>query len=303
MYLSARNISCWIVAQLLTTLGAVRFAKRRALNGPYILSVYFHNPSKEEFERCIEWFKKNGFTFLSLADMEEIIQRKVPFPKGAVLLTVDDGWHSNEDNIVAAANKHNVPVAIFVSTAPVEEGVFWWSYCNPKKVSPKTNNLSLSQMKRLPNQKRLQQLWKKKQTVALQREAMTIEQIRRVAQSKYVTIGGHTHNHPVLTNCSSEEMHMEISLCKKKLEAWVDKNVTYFSYPHGEYSLREVEELKENAFSLAFGINQDYLTPEHLNDPFGLPRFCFVEGASFAENLCRITGIWKFSKQWFNKRF
>ncbi len=52
----------------------------------------------------------------------------MPFPKGAVCLTVDDGWQSNVHNVVEVANRHEVPVTIFVSTTSAEEGTYWWSY-------------------------------------------------------------------------------------------------------------------------------------------------------------------------------
>src|SRR5688500_2567300 len=125
---SFRNLLGYLVANTFILAGFVRYATKRALNTKCILSLYFHKPSKTEFEFCIRWLKKKGFGFLSPHDIERIIKEEIPFPKGAVLLTVDDGWQSNIANVVEVANRYEVPVTIFVATTPAEEGVYWWSY-------------------------------------------------------------------------------------------------------------------------------------------------------------------------------
>ena len=297
MVLSFRNISALVIARLLIGLGLVRAAKKKALDGAFILSVYFHNPSKKEFESCIKWLKKNDFQFLSAFDLEQIIHGAAPFPIGGVLLTVDDGWKSNLENVVAVANEQAVPVTIFVSTAPVEGGVFWWSYCLKNKPMLTNHSCSLATLKKIPNNERLAILSRLTHTVLLRREALTVEQVVDISRSKYITIGGHTHNHPILPNCDNVEVVSEITLCKQRLESWTGKNVHYFAYPNGDFGDREKQILRESGWHLAFGIQQKYLTPSRLKDPLELPRFCFIEGASFEENLCRVTGVWKFSKQ------
>src|SRR4051812_46034556 len=100
MNMSVRNLIGLLVANTFIAAGLVRRATRKALASECILSIYFHKPTKAEFESCIKWLKKKGFTFLSVHDIERIIKQELPFPKGAVLLTADDGWQSNVANIV-----------------------------------------------------------------------------------------------------------------------------------------------------------------------------------------------------------
>lgn len=292
MKISFRNVCGWMMASLLIFLGLVRGAINRAMKGEFILSIYFHKPTKKEFEACIKWLKKNKFTFLSTSDIDNIIRQGLPFPKGAAVLTADDGWESNEFNIVEVANKYQVPVTIFVSTAPVEEGTYWWSY----PLQARRNNilcLPVEVLKSLPERERLVEVDKIKKTVFLKREAMTVDQIKRIADSAYITIGAHTHTHPILTNCVNEQVYSEMLVSKNKLEAWTGKQVSYFTYPNGDYGLREMEALKELNYKLAFCSDPRPLTPESLKSTYMLPRFGYLEGASFAENICRIVGIWK----------
>lgn len=125
------------------------------------------------------------------------------------------------------------------------------------------------------------------------RDAMTVEQVIAASGSPYVTIGSHTQTHPILINCNEMQVYEELKYSRRKLELWTGKEVVYFSYPNGDYGRREVQILKTLDYRLAFSTQPQYLTPELLNDSLTLPRFGFLEGASEAENICRITGVWQ----------
>ena len=287
-----RNILAWVFSLILILLGFVSRAKKGALRGEYILSIYFHNPSKKEFEKCIKWLVKNKFHFINAADLNKIANKQVPFPKGAVFLSVDDGWQSNETNIVEVAKQYGIPVTIFVSTEPVETGVYWWSYIH-KAESLKMDIHNKPDLKKMSNNKRLYVVNNIKNDLTLDREAMSIEQIKRISGDKNITIGGHTHTHPILPNCKEETVVEEIQKSKSKLESWTGKEVNLFAYPNGDFGRREKEILKNLNFRFGFSNQPKYLTRDNLRDPFNIPRFGFLEGATHAENICRITGIWQ----------
>jgi peptidoglycan/xylan/chitin deacetylase (PgdA/CDA1 family) len=289
---SFRNLLGYLVANIFITAGIVRYATKRALNTPCILALYFHKPGKTEFEFCIRWLKKKGFRFLSSHDLERIIKEELPFPKGAVLLTVDDGWQSNVTNVVEVAELYKVPVTIFVATTPVEEGAYWWSFIRQANQMGVTR-LSKKALKKMPEEKRLGILKEIKKKVVPGRDAMTVDEIRTVSASPYITIGAHTQTHPILINCQEKQVYDELIGSRKKLESWTGKEVVYFAYPNGDYSPREAQILESLNYKLAFSSQPNYLTPELLKDNFTLPRFGFLEGASFEENICRITGVWQ----------
>lgn len=281
--------------------GAVRKAKLNALRGDHILSLYFHNPTKKEFESCIKWLIAQNFKFLSVSDLERIACGEKPFPKGGVLLTIDDGWRTNEFNVVETAAKYEVPVVIFVATQPVEEGAYWWSYV--ESIEGDDFKERIEALKRVSNDVRLATVEKIKEAVVLPREAMTVEQLQQVARASVVTIGGHTHTHPILTNCADAEVYQELSISKQKLESWINKEVTFFAYPNGNYSLREVNALKESGYSFAFSNIPHYLTQNRLAQTYDIPRIGLLEGASFAENICRMVGVWHPTVRKVNKLF
>jgi poly-beta-1,6-N-acetyl-D-glucosamine N-deacetylase len=279
-------------ARALIYTGAVERACHKIQQGEYILSLCFHAPSKDFFESCVEWLSKNGFHFISVSELEDIINNKKGFPKGAVVITIDDGWQSNLDNIVPVADKYKVPVEIFVSTEVVEKGNgYWWSYVMQAK------KLGLSKepvefFKTIDNDDRIKILEETKRKIELKREALTVDQVTEVSKSAFVGIGSHSVSHPILPRCSNDASKFEILHSKELLEEWTKKEVKYFAYPNGDFSNREISFLKRYGYTLAFSTEQKYLTKEKLATPYRLPRFMMVETATFEENICRIVGVW-----------
>ena len=99
---------------------------------------------------------------------------------------------------------------------------------------------------------------------------MTWEQINEIEKEDFVFIGNHSHSHEYLLNIEHEEfikdINKSIEIFKKKL----GYNPKYFSYPFGEYSLKQKLFIKEN-FEIAFGQHSGVIDVN--KDKFELPRF------------------------------
>lgn len=295
----SRNLLSHYYSKMLILSGAVQRAKAKALRGDHILSLYFHNPSKKEFEFVVEWLKKEAFHFISVNDLDKIIEGEAPFPKGAVLITVDDGWASNIDNMVAVANREKIPITIFLTTAAVETGNYWFSYAKQATRMglgyPSSRNL-----KKWPNNDKADIIRQIREKIELPREAMTIDDVKKIASSPYITIGAHTVNHPVLPNCTDEEASYEVKQSKEIIESWIGKKVETFAYPNGDFGEREANICKEAGYKLVFANNPGFITQENLHERYKIPRIAFLEGASNEENICRIVGAWHpYSKRIF----
>ena len=99
---------------------------------------------------------------------------------------------------------------------------------------------------------------------------MTWEQIKEIEKEDFVFIGNHSHSHEYLLNLGHEEFVKDI---KKSIEIFKKKlgyNPKYFSYPFGEYSLKQKLFIKEN-FEIAFGQHSGVIDVN--KDKFELPRF------------------------------
>jgi len=292
MELSIRNIAAWLMSNFYIITGKINNVKASAKNGEILLSVYFHNPSKKLFEGCVKWFLKNGFSIISTEELNSIVKNNKPLPASSVVFTVDDGWKENKENIVAVAESYKIPVTIFVTTSPVETGEsYWWSYIQ-KAFDKKLTNHSVGALKLVSNEQRMQELELIKPNVPNDRDALTIEEVKTISQSPYITIGSHTVTHPILTMCNDETSKYEIVESKKTLENWTNKSVHFFAYPNGNYTQREINVLKSNGFQMAFTTKPEYVTLDSFKSPFEIPRFDVLEDVSFSENIIRMTGIW-----------
>ncbi len=292
MEINKRNIAAYFMSCLYILTGRLRRVRQRAARKEVIISVYFHSPSRKLFEGCVRWFQRNGFTIISLEELEDIAMGRKPFPASAVILTADDGWRSNIDNIAAVANQHRAPVTIFASTNPIEKGEpYWWSVVGEAYAKGLTG-LTVTEAKRLPDLDRKRLVEELSTKLSLGREAMTVDELQQISDTPYVHIGSHTVTHPMLPTCTDEASLYEIGEAGRMLQNWLSKDITYFAYPNGAYTEREGDNLKKSGYRLAFTTEPAYITPENIRNIYALPRFDVLETVSFTENICRMTGVW-----------
>tara|TARA_Y100000590_G_scaffold207509_1_gene234940 strand:+ start:214 stop:1272 length:1059 start_codon:yes stop_codon:yes gene_type:complete len=99
---------------------------------------------------------------------------------------------------------------------------------------------------------------------------MTWEQIKKVEKEEFAFIGNHSHSHDYLIDYDFEKFKQDIdesiSIFKNKL----GYNPIFFSYPFGEYSLKQKKYIIEN-FKYAFGQHSGVI--DFNKDKFELPRF------------------------------
>ena len=292
MVFNKRNIAAFFLSHFLIITGKVKRIKKQAFEGKIILSVYFHDPGRQLFESCVKWFLKKGYTFISTEDLLLIAQNEKPFPKSAVVFTVDDGWKNNRANIVAVANKYKIPVTIFATTQPIATGeAYWWSYIAEANRKGLTTH-SVQELKKVNNKERVEIVNEVKKLLPLKREALTIEELKEISADPVITIGSHTVTHPILSKCSDEQSASEISESKKILENWLHTDVKHFAFPNGIFDEREIKFLRDSGYKTAYTTNPNYITSANFSNLFTLPRFDVLEDVSFTENICRMTGAW-----------
>jgi len=275
--------------------GKVNIAKEEIFSKNYITSLFFHNPSQQLFERCIQWLKKNGYFFISIDQLIQYVQNQQEFPKGTVWLSIDDGWKDNIHNIIPVINEYKIPTTFFIATDPVEnQGIFWWTFFEKcKDQLPnyfKNNSLDLKNVKEKDRKKIIQDL-KKRCKKRVSREAMEIEEVKSLAQNPLVTIGSHTVHHALTVNCTDNELEFEIKESKEKLREWTKKEVKYFSYPNGRFDGRERKMLKECGYKFAATDKKRFITKN--DDLYLIPRIGIKDKIFFYEAICEIVGIWR----------
>lgn len=287
-----RIILGWLAAFIIFFSPSAKKAKHKTLHSNSILPILFHQPSRKLFNSIIIWLKNKGYTFLSSSQLIEILDKKMPFPKGAVWISLDDGWRSNLDNVIPIAVKHNIPITIFANTDAIEKGAYWWRKVRQFPQALPAQYQDVATIRKLPEKTRKQVLESMDQSgVKYPREAMAVEELKKIANIPQVTIGAHTVSHPLLTSCNDEEIDFEITESKRKIEEWTGKTVNIFAYPNGAYSGREKSVLQTRGFKLAVTTKSGFISPE--TDTYLVPRNEIAEMASILENLCHVLGIWQ----------
>jgi len=84
-------------------------------------------------------------------------------------------------------------------------------------------------------------------------------------------IGSHSHSHPLLPQCTDEELVAEISGSREKLESALDAPVNTFCYPNGSTDSRSVEQVRRAGYRAAVTTRWGSNSVGH--DPFQLSRF------------------------------
>jgi peptidoglycan/xylan/chitin deacetylase (PgdA/CDA1 family) len=65
---------------------------------------------------------------------------------------------------------------------------------------------------------------------------MSPAQLRDWTRNRGLSVGSHSHSHPVLTGLSARECLIEIDQSLSLLDQWLGGPVRHFSYPYGEWS-------------------------------------------------------------------
>ena len=244
----------------------------------------------------------------------------------AVAVTFDDGYADNALAALPILEEIGVPATFFVTTGPVAEQTrFWWhelervvlgSGSFPPGVTLEVRGRKKSwptagDAQRLAFYRDLVEIMKdadaeerdsrlaqlrlfagdEDRPCALHR-AMTVDELRVLSRSELVTVGAHTVTHSRLAALSPEAQREEIAASKTKLQEWLDREVTTFSYPYGkrsDYGARSVALCREAGFAKAAA---NFPGQAHRwSDPYQIPRHLVRNWTVevFAE---RLRGFW-----------
>ena len=99
---------------------------------------------------------------------------------------------------------------------------------------------------------------------------MNWKQVKEIDKEDFAFIGNHSHSHKYLVNFDFEEFKNDIDQSIKIFEEKLGYNPKYFSYPFGEYSLRQKKYISQK-FKYAFGQHSGVIDIN--KDKFELPRF------------------------------
>ncbi len=218
-------------------------------------------PSASEFDSHMAWLAANT-ELVSEAEVIEKLSRGRSFASPSCLVTFDDGYVDNYETALPILRGHKIPATFFIPTGLIDSRRlgFWDIIAYLVKRSRKTSIVLDQEQIALSNRKEaIRRLvrklkWPRGETCSFTideiseacevplpslqlqgRELMTWDQIREVSRNG-ITIGSHTHTHPVLSTLSREAKVTEMRTSKHILEREIGAPVHSIAYPFGQPS-------------------------------------------------------------------
>lgn len=246
-----------------------------------VLSLYFHNPTYDSFEKVVNWLLKHNYTFISADTLVAFIKGEHKFKSKAVFISFDDGWQSNIA-LLPIIEKYNIPVTIFIASEPLSSGNYWWEFAKASGGYSKVKKL-----KTLNETSFVSELGNIKRAVQLERSSMTEDELIEFSAHPLIDIQSHTHSHPILTQLREESLDFELRHSKEVINQIISKEIDKFSYPNGSYTQREKDYVKKY-YKCAFSTIQSY--PTVGGNLYEIPRIALTD--DYWSNLAKIVGTW-----------
>ncbi|MFQ2126303.1 polysaccharide deacetylase family protein [Aeromonas jandaei] len=202
----------------------------------------------EKHLHLMKWLGYETLTFRDLADKGFI--HRLQYGKKYLMITADDGYQDNLTRMLPLLEKYGYKAVVYVVTG---EGYNRWDVEHP--TNPDTS-------------------------VPL----MNCEQIKALAASGHVEIGGHTLTHPRLSKLSPEQQAHEIQENKRQLEALLGQPLLSFAYPYGDINESAKEQAIAAGYCFAVATNSG---PKAMHqDPYQIRRIAIFPRTD-------VFGIWR----------
>lgn len=247
----------------------------------------YHNPDPDIFEKHIRYLKKR-FHFITIDELVHAIKHDdwALIPSKSMVMTLDDGYKEN-CKLASIFAKYAVIPTIYLCSHIVNTNRHFWF---------ESGLTDIAHLKRASYARMLQAL-KESQGYELEKEyderqALNYEEM--MTMMKYVDFQSHTKYHPILTRCDSAEVKSEIVESKIKLEELLRKIIAHLSYPNGDYSGREVQELIHSGYESARTLDVGW--NHRKTDPYRLKAMGIQDNASLIVLCAQVHGFFGYFK-------
>lgn len=199
----------------------------------------------DQFAQFVEFYAERGYPFLSPDDLNSRLDQTRRY----VMVTFDDGYYNNR-LVLPVLRKFDIPSTFFPVTVNVKRNLpFWWDvvYRSGIKNGISTEIIQKEQkfaklMSTTEREEYFQNNYGEEASIPVGEidRPFNPDELRAFANDRHVYIGNHTSHHAVLTQCSEQEIMLQITSAQHEIEEMVGTRPSLISYPNGEYSERVI---------------------------------------------------------------
>lgn len=219
-----------------------------------------------------------------------------PGGRPSVLVTFDDGYLSYRQRAYPILKQHGVPALVFLATGYIDEPtrLFWWDrlrlaveesaertvelpWAEGRPVSLDTSvareRLLAAAKVHLKDQEEdarerdlgelLARLGASLRGTSHGKQMMDWDDVRQVQDVTH--LGGHTHDHPIMSSIPEERVHSEVARCRERIRAETGLEPPWFAYPNGrqrDFDERSRTALQRHGFDCAFSTEEGLVGPD-----------------------------------------
>jgi|GEM_PF-674856 glycosyltransferase involved in cell wall biosynthesis/peptidoglycan/xylan/chitin deacetylase (PgdA/CDA1 family) len=228
------------------------------------------NGMQASLARQCAYIRRN-FHVISFAEIAGSFREGTPLPRNALIVTVDDGYKDFGSNAFPVFQKFQIPVTVFLVSGFLDKKIWlWWDQITfaiehtrkkrveiPLLLQQSSINIRLeteeqrrqailaiiAALKDMPDEDRIRimndipSLFEVNMPETAPEPFAPLEwsDVRYMAD-RGVDFGVHTVTHPILSRLSNEvEIHSEISGSKRRIEEELNRPMTHFCYPNGNF--------------------------------------------------------------------
>ena len=256
----------------------------------------------ENFEQYLI-FIKNNFRVVSLDEVNDIVETKIPIKEALALITFDDGYNDNYHVAFPLLKSLELPATFFITTNLINSNLIpWWDEIawHVRQLANKTIKLapwdSALTIDKTPSRQNIRNVLQKIKVNPSLIESqldelrvltsasisnnemknifMTWQQIAEMVENN-MTVGAHSHTHKVFSCLSEAELNFELKESKRLMDLNILSNISSLSYPVGStttYNKSMYGAISSNGYKLAFSFSA--IINKNLNENrFEIGRF------------------------------
>jgi len=269
------------------------------MNDPVNGVVGHHDPVF--LEETLIWLKQNGYKFISLNDLINMRDGKIPIQQKCVVFTLDDGYLDQAMIAAPIFKKYNCPVTIFLISGFLDGTVWPWDdQIHYMLTTTKRNSIEFKigeseifiDLKKSPTPiivDNVRNMCKEIPEIELSQVLQDISiatcveipckppkeyqpmnwSQARALEKDGVTFGPHGVSHRILLQMDMDKVRDEIQNSWKRVVSELKNPVNTFCFPTGRYQVdygnREINIVKETGFDVAISADYGY-TPINRNN-------------------------------------